>query len=49
VGALRRTDSGEWIAERQNSAAERSDAAVPAPPPRGKVRAAMTKLKLLRG
>lgn len=33
IGALRRTDSGEWIAERQNTAAESSDTAVPAPPP----------------
>ncbi len=33
VGAVRRTDSGEWIAERHNDAAERSDAAIPAEPP----------------
>ena len=33
VGALRRTDSGEWINERQNEAAERSDTAIPAKPP----------------
>jgi hypothetical protein len=29
VGAIRRTPSGEWIVERQNTAAEHSDAAVP--------------------
>jgi hypothetical protein len=46
VGAIRRSDSGEWIAERQNPAAERSETAVPAPPPQGKLRSLMTKLKL---
>jgi hypothetical protein len=36
VGALRQTSSGEWIAERQNDAAEHSDTAVPsAPEPSG--------------
>lgn len=45
VGAIRRTDSGEWITERQNNAAERSDTAVPAPPPQGKLRSLLTKLK----
>jgi hypothetical protein len=29
VGAIRRTPSGEWITERQNEAAARSDAAIP--------------------
>lgn len=29
VGAVRRTDSGEWIAERQNETAQRSDTAIP--------------------
>lgn len=33
VGAIRQTDSGEWITERQNDAAERSDTAIPAKPP----------------
>jgi hypothetical protein len=33
VGALRRTDSGEWINEPQNETAERSDTAIPAKPP----------------
>jgi hypothetical protein len=49
VGAVRRTDSGEWIAERQNSAAQRSDVAVPSPPPQGKLRSLLTKLKVLGG
>jgi hypothetical protein len=46
VGALRRSDSGQWIAERQNQEATRSDTAVPAPPPQGKVRSMLTKLKV---
>jgi hypothetical protein len=29
IGAIRRSPSGEWITERQNEAAERSDAAIP--------------------
>jgi hypothetical protein len=33
VGAIRRTDSGEWITERQNADAEHSGAAIPAEPP----------------
>lgn len=47
VGALRRTDSGEWITERQNPTAERSDTAIPAQPPQSKLRSALTKLKVL--
>lgn len=47
VGAIRRTDSGEWITDRQNDAAERSEVAVPAPPPQGKLRSMLTKLKVL--
>jgi hypothetical protein len=46
VGAIRRTDSGEWITDRQNPAAHRSDTAVPAPPPQGKLRSLLTKLKV---
>jgi hypothetical protein len=46
VGAIRRTDSGEWITERQNPTAEHSDTAIPSAPPQGKVRALMTKLKV---
>jgi hypothetical protein len=45
VGAIRRTPSGEWIAERQNDTAERSDTAIPAKPPQSALRSAMTKLK----
>jgi hypothetical protein len=44
VGALRRTDSGEWIAERQNDAAARSDTAVPTQPPWSQMRKLLTKL-----
>jgi hypothetical protein len=47
VGAIRRTDSGEWITERQNDTAERSDTAIPAQPPQSKLRSLMTKLKVL--
>jgi len=46
VGAIRRTDSGEWITERQNPTAEHSDTAIPSEPPQGKLRALMTKLKV---
>jgi hypothetical protein len=31
IGVLRRTPSGEWIAERQNDTAEHADTAVPSP------------------
>ena len=44
VGAVRRSDSGEWITERQNSAAERSQTAIPSPPPWSRLRKLMTKL-----
>jgi hypothetical protein len=44
VGAVRRSDSGEWITERQNSAAERSQTAIPSPPPWSRLRELMTKL-----
>lgn len=33
VGIIRRTPSGEWITERQNEEADRSDVAIPARPP----------------
>jgi hypothetical protein len=46
VGAIRRTPSGEWIAERQNDAAERSSTAIPTPGPQSKLRTILTKLKL---
>ena len=46
VGAVRRSDSGEWIAERQNSAAARSHTAIPSPPPWSRLRNLMTKLNV---
>jgi hypothetical protein len=46
VGAIRRTPSREWIAERQNPAAERSDTTIPRKPPQSKLRSALTKLKV---
>src|SRR5205807_445112 len=49
LGAIRRTPSGEWITDRQNPTAERSDTAIPSPPPQGKLRNVLTKLKLLGG
>lgn len=33
VGAIRRTPSGEWIVDRQNLDAKRSDAPIPPEPP----------------
>src|SRR5205807_1289855 len=47
IGAIRRTDSGEWITERQNPEAARSGVAVPSPPPQGKLRSLLTKAKVL--
>jgi hypothetical protein len=44
VGAIRRASSGEWITERQNGAAERSDTAVPARPSENAVRSMLKKL-----
>jgi|SRR5947209_6758327 len=46
VGAIRRTDSGEWITERQNPTAEHSATAIPSDPPQGKLRGVLTKLKM---
>jgi hypothetical protein len=45
VGAIRRTPSGEWITERQNDAAERSDAAVPAEPQKTGIGGLVSKLQ----
>ncbi|HWE34774.1 MAG TPA: hypothetical protein VG410_14875 [Solirubrobacteraceae bacterium] len=46
VGAIRRGPSGEWIAERQNAAAENSDAAVPrAGSDKGPLRRLFSKLR----
>lgn len=49
VGALRRSPSGEWIADRQNDAAKHSDTAIPVQPPQSKVRKVLTKLKVSGG
>jgi hypothetical protein len=49
IAAIRRTPSGEWIAERQNDTAEHSDTAIPSPPPQSKLRSLLTKLKVLSG
>jgi hypothetical protein len=46
IASVRRGDSGEWIAERQNDTAERSDTAVPTQPPQSKLRGLLTKLKV---
>lgn len=49
VGAIRRSPSGEWITDRQNDLAEGSDTAIPSPPPQGKLRKVLTKLKVRSG
>lgn len=46
VAAIRRASSGEWITERQNDTAARSETAIPSRPPQSKLREVMTKLKL---
>jgi hypothetical protein len=48
VGAIRRTDSGEWIVERQNTAADNSDQAIPTAPPQSKLRRVMTRLHMVK-
>jgi hypothetical protein len=45
IGAIRRTPSGEWITERQNDAAERSDTAIPRDPEQTGVKGLVSKLK----
>jgi hypothetical protein len=45
VGAIRRTPSGEWITERQNEAAERSETAIPRQPEQTGVKGLVSKLK----
>jgi len=45
VGVVRRTPSGEWITERQNEAAERSDTAIPAAEQPSKAKSLLGKLK----
>src|SRR5438270_12534097 len=49
IGAIRQTDSGEWIVERQNTAAENSDVAIPSPPKKSAMRKALTSLKTRLG
>ena len=44
IGAIRQTDSGEWIVERQNTAAESSDVAVPSPPRNSAFRRILSKV-----
>lgn len=44
IGAVRRTDSGEWITERQNDAAPRSETAIPTQPPWSRLRKLLTIL-----
>jgi hypothetical protein len=45
VGAIRRTPSGEWITERQNEVAERSDTAIPREPEQTGAKGLLAKLK----
>src|SRR5438094_8809134 len=44
IGAIRQTDSGEWIVERQNTAAESSEVAVPSPPRKSAFRRILSKV-----
>ncbi len=46
VGVIRRTDSGEWIIETQNPAAEGSHTAVPSPPRQGPLHRLAKKLRV---
>lgn len=45
VAAIRRTPSGEWIAEPQNAAAERSDTPIPPEPGKTGLPGLLSKLK----
>lgn len=45
VGMIRRTDSGEWITERHNRAAEHSDTAIPKPPPQGGLKRLLYRIR----
>ncbi len=49
LAVIRRTPSGEWITERQNTAAEQSGTAVPAPPRQSRARVLLSKLGLRSG
>ena len=44
VGAIRRTPSGEWITERQNETAERSETAIPREPQQTGLKGLLSKL-----
>jgi hypothetical protein len=46
IAAVRQGDGGRWIVERQNSAADQSDVAIPTAPPQSKLRKLATKLKV---
>jgi hypothetical protein len=45
VGAIRKTPSGEWIVDRQNTAADNSDAAIPQSPEAEQDKGILSKLK----
>jgi len=45
VGAIRRTPSGEWITERANQAAERSETAIPREPEQTGLKGLASKVK----
>ncbi len=45
IGAIRKTRSGEWIVERQNTAADNSDVAVPTVSRKAGVRHVLSNLK----
>ena len=44
MGAIRRTPSGEWITERQNETAERSETAIPREPQQTGLKGLLSKL-----
>jgi len=46
IGAIRLDARNAWIVERQNTAADQSDVAIPTAPPQSKLRKLMTKLKV---
>ena len=49
IGAIRKAPGGEWLVERQNTAAENSDVAIATAPKKSMLRKAMTKLKIRSG
>ena len=46
IAAIRQNDAGRWLVERQNSAADQSDVAIPTAPPQSKLRKLLTKLQV---